>query len=125
MLKYNKKTFQDIQNYFMNLYKGNKRHQGIAFNTHILPLLHLDDKLVIKSHHPYLILKADINLKYFRSIQRNNTQNISLRTIIDHGYHTIYGTLEEIQHSYLGKTIKEACKRLSYMQGRYKILIFI
>jgi hypothetical protein len=64
-------------------------------------------------------------LRYFRNIQRNGMQEISLQTIIDHGLvHAIYGTLEEVQCSDLGKFTKEACKRLSYLQGRYKIVFY-
>jgi len=76
------RIFLDIQSFFMKLYKGNERHPAIVISTHILPVLHLDDTLVIKPRHTYLILKADINLKYFRTIQRNSTQEISLQTII-------------------------------------------
>ena len=116
------KTFHDIQKYFMKLYQGKERHLGIIVNTNTFPLLHLDDKLIVKPHQRFLILKADINLKYFRSIQRNIGDDISLQTIIDHGLvHDIYGTLEEILQSDLGIAIKEACKKLACIQGRYKI----
>ena len=67
-------------------------------------------------------MRVDINLKYFRSIQRNIGDDISLQTIIDHGLvHDIYGTLEEILQSDLGIAIKEACKKLACIQGKYKI----
>ena len=116
------KTFHDIQKYFMKLYQGKERHLGIIVNANTFPLLHLDDKLIVKPHQRFLILKADINLKYFRSIQRNIGDDISLQTIIDHGLvHDIYGTLEEILQSDLGIAIKEACKKLACIQGRYKI----
>uniref|UniRef100_K4A1R9 Uncharacterized protein n=1 Tax=Setaria italica TaxID=4555 RepID=K4A1R9_SETIT len=116
------KTFHDIQNYFMKLYQGVERNLGIIVNTNIFPLLHLDDKLIVKPHHKFIILKADINLKYFRNIQRYTGEDISLETIIDHGLvQDIYGTLEEILQSDLGKAIKEACKRLACVQGKYKI----
>ena len=75
----------------MKLYQGNERHLGIIANAIIFPLLHLDDKLILKPHKKFLILRADINLKYFRSIQRNIGDDISLQTIIDHGLvHDIY-----------------------------------
>ena len=61
------KTFHDIQNYFMKLYQGKERHLGIIVNANIFSLLHLD-KLIVKPHQRFLILRADINLKYFRSI---------------------------------------------------------
>uniref|UniRef100_K3YY54 Uncharacterized protein n=1 Tax=Setaria italica TaxID=4555 RepID=K3YY54_SETIT len=108
------KTFHDIQNYFMKLYQGVERNLGIIIITNIFPLLHLDDKLIVKPHHKFIILKADINLKYFRNIQRHTGEDISLQTIIDHGLvQDVYGTLEEILKSNLGKAIKEACKRLA------------
>ena len=119
------KTFQVIQNYFMKLYQGRERNLGIIVNTNIFPLLHLDDKLIVKPHQKFIILKADINLKYFRNIQRNIGDDITLQTIIDHGLiHDIYGTFEEILQSDLGKAIKEACKKLAYVQGTYKIKFY-
>jgi hypothetical protein len=109
----------------MNLYQGKEKNIGIIVNTNIFPLLHLDDKLIVKPHQKFLILQADINLKYFKSIQRNNGYDISLQTIIDHGLiHDIYGTLEEILQSDLGKAIKEACKKLACVQGKYKIKLY-
>ena len=106
----------------MKLYQGKERHLGIIVNANIFPSLHLDDKLIIKPHKKFLILRADINLKYFRSIQRNTGDDISLQTIIDHGLvHDIYGTLEEILQSDLRIAIKEACKKLACIQGKYKI----
>jgi len=119
------RIFLDIQEYFMDLYKGKDRHQGLSINIHVLPLIHLDDKLIIKPHHKYLILTASINLKYFRSIQIFPNENISLQCLIDHGLvHAIYGSLQEILHSDLGKAIKEACKKLSFLQGKYRILFY-
>ena len=116
------KTFHDIQNYFMKLYQGKERHLGIIAIANIFSLLHLDDKLIVKPHQRFLILRADINLKYFRSIQRNTGDDISLQTIIDHGLvYDIYGTFEEIFQSDLGIAIKEACKKLACIQERYKI----
>jgi hypothetical protein len=98
----------------MKIYQGKERHLGITVNANIFPLLHLDDKFIVKPHQQFIILRADINLKYFRNIQRNTGDNISLQTIIDHGLiHDIYGTLEEILQSDLGKAIKEACKKLA------------
>ena len=83
----------------MKLYQGKERHLGIIVNANIFSLLHLD-KLIVKPHQRFLILRADINLKYFRSVQRNIGDDISLQTIIDHGLvHDIYGTLEEIFQS--------------------------
>jgi hypothetical protein len=65
-------------------------------------------------------LRADINLNYFKNIQRNTEDDISLQTIIDHGLiHDIYGTLKEIIRS--SKAIKEASKKLACIQGKYKI----
>ena len=119
------RLFQCLQNYFMDLYKGKEKHQGITIDTHTFPLLHLDDKLIIKPHHKYLILEAIINLKNFRNLQIHPIENLSLQTLIDQGLvHIIYGTLDEILHSNLGKAIKEACKKLSYLQGRYKIIFY-
>ena len=78
----------------MKLYQGKERHLGIIAIANIFSLLHLDDKLIVKPHQRFLILRTDINLKYFRSIQRNIRDDISLQTIIDHGLvHDIYGTL--------------------------------
>ena len=88
-------------------------------NANTFPLLQLDDKLIVKPHQRFLILRANINLKYFRSIQRYIGDDITLQTIIDHGLvHDIYGTLEEILQSDLGIAIKEACKKLACIQGR-------
>ncbi|KAK8457958.1 hypothetical protein SEVIR_3G277250v4 [Setaria viridis] len=119
------KTFHDIQNYFMRLYQGIERNLGIIVTINTFPLLHLDDKLIVNPHHKFIILKADINLKYFTNIQRHTGEDIYLQTIIDHGLvRDIYGTLEEILQSDLGKAIKEACKRLACVQGKYKIKYF-
>ena len=64
-------------------------------------------------------MRADINLKYFKSIQRNTGDHISLQTIIDHGLvHEIHGTLEEIFQSDLGIAIKETGKKLACIHGR-------
>ena len=116
------KTFLDIQNYFIKLYQGKERQLGIIAKANIFPLLHIDDKLIVKPRHKFIIFKADINLKYFRSIQRNTGNDISLQTIIDHGLaHDIYGTLGEICQSDLGIAIKEAAKKLACVQGRYRI----
>ena len=116
------KTFLDIQNYFIKLYQGKERQLGIIAKANIFPLLHIDDKLIVKPRHKFIILKADINLKYFRSIQRNTGDDISLQTIIDHGLaHDIYGTLGEICQLDLGIAIKEAAKKLACVQGRYRI----
>jgi hypothetical protein len=50
---------------------------------------------------------------------------MSLQTIIDHGLiHDIYSTLEEILKSDLRKAIKEACKKLACIQGKYKIKFY-
>jgi hypothetical protein len=71
------KTFHDIQNYFTKIYQGKERHIGIIVNANIFFLLHLDDKFIVKPHQKFIILKADINLKYFRNIQRNTREDIS------------------------------------------------
>jgi hypothetical protein len=106
----------------MKIYQGKERHLGIIVNANISPLLNIDDKFIVKPHQKILILRADINLKYCKNIQRNIKDDISLQTIIDHGLiHDIYGTLEEILQSDLGKAIKEACKKLACIQGKYKI----
>jgi hypothetical protein len=108
------KTFDDIQNYFIKIYQGKEKHIGIIVNENIFPLLHLDDKFIVKPQQKFIILKVDINLKYFRNIERNTVDDISLQTIIDHGLiHDIYGTLEENFQSDLEKAIKEACTKLA------------
>ena len=102
--------FKNIQKYFMNLYIEKNKHQGISIDTHIFHLIHFDDKLITKAHHKYLILRADINLKHCRSIYISPNENISLQGLIDHGLvHAIYGSLQQIIFSDLGKAIKEAC----------------
>jgi hypothetical protein len=78
MLKGLTKPFINIQNYFMKIYQGKERHIGIIVNANIFPLLHLDDKFIVKPHKKFIILKADINLKYFKNIQRNTRDDISL-----------------------------------------------
>jgi hypothetical protein len=105
----------------MKIYQGKERHLGITVNANIFPL-HLDDKFIVKPHQQIIILRAGINLKYFRNIQRNTRDDIFLQTIIDHGLiYDIYGTLKEILQSDLGKAIKETCKKLACIQGKYKI----
>jgi hypothetical protein len=75
----------------------------------MFPFLHLDNKLIIQPQHKYIILKADINLKHFISLQTYSAEDISLQTITDQGLvHTIYGSMEEILYSDLGIAIKEA-----------------
>ena len=109
----------------MNLYIGKNKHQGISIDTHIFPLIHFDDKLITKAYHKYLILRADINLKLCRSIYISPDENISLQCLIDHGLvHAIYGSLQQIIFSDMRKAIKEACKKLSYLQGIYRILFY-
>jgi hypothetical protein len=78
----------------------------------MFPFLHLDNKLIIQSQHKYIILRSDINLKYFRSLQTYSAKDISLQTIIDQGLvHVVYGSMEEIIYSDFGIAIKEACKK--------------
>ena len=109
----------------MNLFIGKNKHQGISIDTHIFPLIHFDDKLITKAYHKYLILRADINLKLCISIYISPDENISLQCLIDHGLvYPIYGSLQQIIFSDLGKAIKEACKKLSYLQGIYRILFY-
>jgi hypothetical protein len=60
-------------------------HQGISINIHMFPFLHLDNKLIIQPQHKYIILRADINLKYLKSLQTYSAEDISLQTIIDQG----------------------------------------
>jgi len=119
------KTIQNLSWYTKLFYKIISRKRkalGIIANANIFPLLHIDNKLIVKPYHKFIIFKADINLKYFRSIQRNIGDNIFLQTIIDHVLaYDIYGTLEEICQSDLGMAIKEACKKLACVQGRYRI----
>jgi hypothetical protein len=115
------KTFQDIQDYFLKIYKG-KARPGIIVKANIFPLLHIDEVAIVRPHQRFIIFMADIDLKYFRNIQRSNEDDISLQTIIDHGLiHDIYGTLQEVIQSDLGTAIKEACKKLACLQGKYKI----
>jgi len=117
--------FHNLQKYFMSLYEGKYQHHGVAIDTHMFPYLHLDETLFTKPHHSYIILRANINLSHFQSLQIFPQENISLQGLIDQALvHTIYGTLEQIIHSDLGKAIKEACKRLSHIKGRYKIMFY-
>lgn len=106
----------------MKIYERKERQSGITVTANTFPLIHIDEEPIVKPHQSFIIFMADIDLKYFSNIQRNAEDNISLQTIIDHGLiHDIYGTLEEILKSDLGKAIKEACKKLACIQGKYKI----
>jgi hypothetical protein len=87
--------------------------------------IRLDNKLIIQPQHKYIILRTDINLKYFRSLQTYSAEDISLQTIIDQGLvHAIYGSMEEILYSDLGIAIKEACKKLYLVKERIKIMFY-
>ena len=58
-------------------------------------------------------------------LQTYSAEDISLQTIIDQGLvHAVYGSMEEILHSDLGIAIKEACKKLYHLKGRFKIMFY-
>jgi hypothetical protein len=105
-------VFHGLQDYFLDLYTRKDIHHGIFVNIHMFTFLHLDNKLIIQSQHKYIILRDDINLKYFRNLQTYSAKDISLQTIIDQGLvHAVYESMEKILYSDLGIAIKEACKK--------------
>ena len=53
MLKGITKPFMIYKTTFMKLYQGKERHLGIIVNANIFPLLHLDDKLIVKPHQKF------------------------------------------------------------------------
>jgi len=58
-------------------------------------------------------------------LQTYFVEDISLQTIIDQGLvHAVYGSMEEILHSGLGIAIKETCKKLYHLKGRFKIMFY-
>lgn len=118
------KVFSDLQEYFLYLYEGRGFNPSIKIVTFSFPLLHCNDIALFKPYHRFIILRAEIDLKYFTPHNLVH-KNISLQGMIDQGLvHSIYGTLDQILQSDLGIAIKETCKRLSSFKGKYKIIFY-